>query len=299
MSVLENPEILMDCYRAFSRHDDFFNELIKESGENVSSVEDISDEAKLIVERMKEQSEYLDIEKYFAIWGEIRDEKKVDSCLKRMNITKLWPMDYEGNVPLCIIRYKIGRCATEVVRASKDAGERINEGEPLEQLNYWRNALDEYISIFAEARPTNFEMTNELIMAVYHYLSGKGKVIALEGKKVKEDYLEKLNSISELLMHPLFDLVRHKYSGNECLLFEPAFIDVAVEVPTSNRNDDTLGERVLAYELLKALATHFDDSRLITSVKQFMEASFVENYVEPITIRRIRDSIARSYEDRS
>ncbi|PKB87530.1 hypothetical protein A8A01_24235 [Ewingella americana] len=297
MSVRDNPEILMDCYRAFSRHDDIFDELIKESCESISSVDDIDAEAKLIVERMKEQSEYLDIEKYFAIWGEIRNEKKVDVSLKRMNITKLWPMDYEGNIPLSIIRYKIIRCASEVARSNKKAGDTINEGESLEKLNYWYKALNDHRSIYAEARPTNFEMTNELIMAVYHYLSGKGKVIALEGKKIKEEYLDKLYSINELLTHPLFDLVRHEHSGNECLLFEPRFIDVAVEVPPSNRNDNTLGERVLAYELLKAFATHLDDSRLITSVKQFMEASFVETYVETITIRRIRDSIARSYED--
>lgn len=297
MSVLENAELLMDCYRAFSRHDEIFDELIKEACENISTIEEVDSEAKLVAERMKEVSEDLKIDMYFSIWGEIRDEKKVEACLRKMNITKLWPMDYAGNIPMEIIWEKMMNSTRVAMKARKSIDDGDLNGESFDQISYWYKIREEYLKKHDKPRPTNFRMTNELIMAVYHYLSGKGKIIALEGRKIKEEYIEKLIDINKLLRHPLFDAVKRQYNEIDNSLYDPDFIEACVEIPTSNRNDETLAERVLAYELLKALSSQLDDSRLITSVKQFMEASFVVNYVEPVTIRRIRKSMARNNKD--
>ncbi|AVX38707.1 hypothetical protein [Yersinia massiliensis] len=212
-----------------------------------------------------------------SIWSEIISDRSISKSMNVVGITIQQVIDPKKHIELKILVRKYIKSEVETDKSK------------------WINILNEKHPGWMD-RDHNFSrFENWLLRIIWGYLSGELYKAYGEGKKTLDTYkilTDELLKLSEHSVFTFFSLSNLGGAEKNSLERMGENASLMSDFILTSRKDETLKERALAVEILKLFLMYAKKSH-VRGAQIFLNAEFVENYIDRKTIQRCWDMVKK------
>lgn len=212
-----------------------------------------------------------------SIWSEIISDRSISKSMNVVGITIQQVIDPKKHIELKILVRKYIKSEVETDKSK------------------WINILNEKHPGWMD-RDHNFSrFENWLLRIIWGYLSGELYKAYGEGKKTLDTYKTLTDELLKLSEHSVFTFFSlSNLGGAEKNSLERMGENASLmsDFILTSRKDETLKERALAVEILKLFLMYAKNSH-VRGAQIFLNAEFVENYIDRKTIQRCWDMVKK------
>lgn len=212
-----------------------------------------------------------------SIWSEIISDRSISKSMNVVGITIQQVIDPKKHIELKILVRKYIKSEVETDKSK------------------WINILNEKHPGWMD-RDHNFSrFENWLLRIIWGYLSGELYKAYGEGKKTLDTYKTLTDELLKLSEHSVFTFFSlSNLGGAEKNSLERMGENASLmsDFILTSRKDETLKERALAVEILKLFLMYAKKSH-VRGAQIFLNAEFVENYIDRKTIQRCWDMVKK------